>query len=146
MLTKEDIAAFRKATHVSFSYSYGESSIDAILEKNYKEHNRHRVAVGTEISIHDGRKLTAAHCSEMYAQQSSTWMTVAHLLKPGDELWLWWGVNGYRTENHRRVDFHADSLSLLIRPKGAKKRDMKFLLKVEVGPDNTARMCKTTQE
>lgn len=66
------------------------------------------------------------------------WRSIGQFLRPGDAISLSW-IAGNNCGNVEKVNYHTDEVRVCVR-RG--KQDYTFLLTVQTGPENTARMCQ----
>lgn len=163
-LSREDVAALRKADSVTFHRTKGEAYLRACLDRHIDdttkalralfpvfrdERNRDRRIEATDgIGGYDGNRRwwvadddVEVRCFYMlhHADMSTEWQTIAAQLRPGDTLRLRW-LAGNDNENLERAGMHRDELRLMVTDSRGKGRA--YLVAIEVGPDNSARMIK----
>lgn len=154
-ISKADIAAFKQADDISFhTQPDGASSIRATVRAKDPKGNN---PFGTpeqvretqcEMMLRDYsreysdtppvksvRAFEMIHC----AKWCDAWQTIAGFVREGDELTLYWQRNARRCPAYDRADYVGDSLTLNVW-RGMKK--FAFLIDVQVGEDNTARMVR----
>lgn len=153
-LTREDIKALRTADDsVSFHTSPDGSLIVASKRATnagawYGERMKHEVnvdALWTDYSKErtgDG-KSPFKYGFEMISSPmfSPSWRTIVSLLKVGDRLRFHWVVDN-NSENIEKVGYHVDYMQLVINRADAKAQTLTFNLFSRVGPDNSARMVR----
>lgn len=155
-LTKDDIAALRQASDVSFNIWVNEPE-----GKKYAMRASRRVADPVwaesdtqtrEIFVEGGRietyrdprpgRTVAAHASVRYGDPR--WKTIASLLKEGDEIHFHFEV-GNDTETVKEVGLTIDQFSLIVRRKsGQRHKELRFgHLETLVAPESgTWRMAR----
>lgn len=163
-LSREDIAALRKADHVTFSRHKGEAYVRACLDRHiddttkalralfpkfHSERSRDRRIEATDrIGGYDGSRSwwtdtddNQVACFYMvhHPDASAEWQTIAAQLRPGDTLRLHW-LAGNNSESLDRVGMHRDELRLEVTDRRGKRRT--YLVAIKVGPDNSARMIR----
>ena len=153
VLTKVDIAALKKADHISFHHFGGKSYIRATKERDrserdpFAEDSHVDVICTWALSNYDGwpdgdqqwlkaNEFKSFHM--IHTPSTLCWQTIAGSLRVGDVLKLCW-VRGNSTEAIHSVNFSTDQLRLEVQ-RGDKK--LAFLLAQQTGPDNTARMVQ----
>jgi hypothetical protein len=147
-LTKEDLAALRKSTDVTFHLVDGKATIDALIRarsSSFAERRREiEVAFSSTIYTNPraGRCLERAFAMVMCSKYDHAWQTTLGLLRVGDELILHWIVDGHTTEGLEPHGFHGDSLELIA---VRKEKRLVFHVCTETSLDNSARMCKLSK-
>lgn len=168
-VTKETLRAAREADHVSLvwnpeKYESGgvirftrEIRTDAenadrdvirMAKRDYWRHADtsawtiqydHVLPVSVRVTTYHGTS-RSAHYSVMFPQSSDEqWRAVVAMLRVGDEVSLRF-VAANDSDNDRNVGWHRDECYLVVE-RGANK--WSFLIGVQVGPDNTARMVQS---
>ena len=168
-LSKEDVAALRMATAVTFHYFRGFSFIRAHLdpigqpftrreqilfpEKYAGSRNQSReIPVSSSVTGYTARGGTwrvdpedtqaAAFYMIHSAQYAETWSTVAALLTTGQVVSLRW-IADNNTDVLRDAGLHADELRLKTSYTSiTDKRTRVFHIGAQVSPDNSARMIR----
>jgi hypothetical protein len=151
VLTKEDIKSIRESDSVSFVHIRGESYIRLCKEKTVRSFDQ-EVRLPAEFIFRDYGKPrienpqenSSCHHLIMFAQSEleREWRTIAEFVKPGDILACVW-KRGNNSPNLESVGFHRDELKLVVARQGKDGvKKYSFLVAVQVGPDNTARMIR----
>lgn len=167
VLTRDDIAALRAADDVTLHVFKGRGCVRARL-RGYSAQPRiysareQRLFPDVDAQLDwRTRDVVASHSVVGYSERASmewsdrsdpnyyayasfvdeaVWRTIAGVMRPGDSVHLSW-IADNNCGNTREVGFHHDELRLLLTgPEGKNRRT--FLARVEVGPDNTARMVQ----
>ena len=163
-LTRDDVAALRKADEIIFRSRPGASHIEAVVENGfgdqprvytkveqrlfpefesaYNQERKRYLAVGTSYANYgESAPTTHAVAFAMFcsAQFTDTWKTVASLLKVGDTLTLSWTADGNSNDYTKAVELHADTLRLVV-TRGQQR--LIFLLDTSICLNNSARMVK----
>ena len=165
-LTTEDIAALRTARSVTFTHYQGRAFVRAYMEVSgepavftrreqilfpHGDSTRERyreIPVSSTImgyakgggswSVEDDDARATAFYMIMAARFAPTWVTIASLLTAGETVSLRWLADN-NTEALEDAGLHYDRLIVAVK-KG--KRVRKFLVDVQVSPDNSARMIR----
>lgn len=148
-VTAQDRRALRHADSVVFRLYKGQATVEATLrgdrstcgfdqthsvyaDASVRDYSASHYAVGTEgytgfVMFHSG------------VAYNDTLATLVDAMAVGSTLRLEW-TRGNDNENNRQVGWVRDELRLVVT--GAKGKTQSFLVDVQVGPDNTARMVK----
>ena len=158
-LSRQDIAALRKADDVCFYRRKGESYIRAMKRVTQAEKDKdpwaddkeHRISCGTdfhnygnEFDSNDWNAFEMVHGAGVSRQ----WATIAGFLRPLDQLTLMWIANN-NSQIIEEKQLHHDMLRLhvLRRTKGrhgshGKTKNFVFHVSSSITPNNTARMIR----
>lgn len=142
-LTKEDIAALRKASSVSFGVAeLGDpgrivASVDGKDVGPFKSEGSltRLIEVGASPGTTGSEHLGSCNFHR-------PWMTVAGMLKPGDALEIEFKPDDITSELLGEHALHGDLLYINVTRTGRKARRMTFLIASHVSLDNSARMCR----
>lgn len=162
-LDKDDVYALRNADAVSFSTYQGANTVRVYL----RDSGRNRVFTVREQAVFNGHRddlrddryreirVLGMRCEDygksrgdeitaysmlMHADMSQEWQTIAAAIRPGESLFFRW-VRDNNNQVHDAAGLHRDEFRLVVGKQGdAKSRS--YLVDVQVGPDNTARMVK----
>lgn len=151
-LTKLDVSALRKADAICFDHNVkahnGASQIRAIKRREpteadpYATDITHRINVESKVWSYqdDDHNLDSSVYTafDMFHHPRDHWLTVAAFVRPGDVLKLQW-IRGNSTPRLRDAGLVRDELYLTV-VRGDKQS--KFMLDVQVGKDNSARMTQ----
>ena len=166
MITKQDLAALRKAETVVFRSFKGEGTLEvgirgwgdpvvysAADQRLFPEtgmaydERRRVISVNATISgFHEGSGIwrgdDESSAFEMIhgGPYNAVWTTIVGLLRAGDRVTLAFGADAHNNGYVYSANLHADELRLLVERDG--KPTMTFLIKVSVCADNTARMVQ----
>lgn len=162
-LGKDDVYALRHAEAVSFSTYQGGSTVRAYL----RDRDRDRVFTVREQAVFDGHRtdlrddrfreirVLGMRCEDygkssdgditafamiMHADMSPEWRTIAASVRPGESLYFRW-VRDNNNQHYEAAGLHRDELRVVVGKQGA-PTSRSYLVAVEVGPDNMARMVK----
>jgi hypothetical protein len=166
MLTKHDLTGLRDCDHVSLvwnpeKYENGilRMSRSVSLERDGAERTVAQLAksevwsrsyvgaysidydrvVECDLAARISSYVGTAQSAYCPIYSDGAWSTIVSLLRVGDELGLRF-VGANDSENMRSVRYHRDECYLIVK-RGEKH--MTFLVDVQVGPNNTARMVQT---
>lgn len=155
-LTKTDIQKLRRASRVTFGTNA--SGVSTIMARRYTNHISsghelwtHHIEVSSTRTIYENAQGYDVRFVDAFAHvhhaQGMVWQTIAKLLRPGDQLGLYWSVGGQTTTALQNAGFAGDELTLIVsRPTpGAKKPVTVMNFKVDsVVSDklSSARMCR----
>ncbi len=166
-LTRDDIAALKRATSISFSHHQGHGFIRPHLRSDRHPHytftarqqilfpkpgslseeRTREIAVDATLQGYtgtDGRSWFGSDRPNVTAfylmhHRSADWDTITAPLRAGESIRLWWKA-GNNTQNHDSVGFYCDELRLVVMRDDVAARQ--YLISVQVGPDNSARMIR----
>jgi hypothetical protein len=158
-ISKADIAAFKQADDISFhTQPDGASSIrSSVRARDPKGNNPFGTSEKTretqcECMIRDYIRdcpgsdgttplVKKVRAFEMIhaAKWCDAWQTIAGFVREGDELTLYWGRNARWCPLYDKPAYVGDMLTLVVW-RGMKK--FAFLIDVQVGEDNSARMIR----
>lgn len=161
-LDADDVFALRKADTVSFHTFRGENYVRAYLRdhgdrvftvreqavfnghRDDRRDDRYREVRVLGMRCEDygtdrGDKITG-YSYLMHADMSQEWRTIAAAIRPGESLYFRW-VRDNNNQVHESLGLHRDEFRLVVGKQGEAK-SRAYLVDVQVGPDNTARMVK----
>lgn len=152
-LTKDDLAALKKADRIIFQHYDGYSRIRAVKDANrdgpFTGEAEREIKTGFRLIDYSGhggdRRFSREDAREgRFAAFDMSWgdeatQTAMGLLRAGDFLKLEWSADAGTSDYLRAVDYHCDRLALKVY-RG--KKVLTFLLSTQAGPDNTARMIR----
>jgi hypothetical protein len=153
-LTKSQIAALRQADTVYGVMSEDQHLLRAVKRRTNAELERDPFGVDVTIDIPiDG----SIHCygsngGTVFSEKvvscfASLWESsgVWQIIKPGDSVRLRWSRDGHTCENARKAGYVGDSVAIeVIRKTDVNgRRPLRFLAETYIGPDNSARLCRT---
>lgn len=149
-LTRQAVKKLREAHELSFCATPTESHITARKKKNDKTTDEFAVETRSTFCDFDKRdskrieEVAYCHYLMWYANNvNEHWQGIARFLKPGDRLELHWTRDGRRNEYIRKAGLHCDSLTLVVhRPRRDGYDRFTFLVEVQIGEDNTARLIR----
>ena len=153
-LSRQDIAALRKADDLVFTHRDGASYIRAIKRVTDKDKQRdpwaddkeHRINADVEFRDYKNEFLHGNWSAfEMFngAQYSRQWQTIAGFLRPLDQLTLMWTANN-NSQILDEANLHNDMLRVHVKriTKSNKTKNFVFLVDVRTSKNNTARMIR----
>lgn len=149
VITAQDRRALRSADSVVFRLYQGQATIEAILRGRGTStgfDQTHYVFASTSVRDYSAETYCVEaegytgfvmfHCGVGHNDRLAT---LVDALAIGSTVRLAW-VRGNDNENNRSIGWVRDELSLIVT--SAKGKVSTFLVDVQVGPDNTARMVK----
>ena len=145
-LDASEIRALRNADKLIFSTHDGRTEIRAVMDQDNSPTGFEQArAIPCAVSVVDYADglltdggISAFHM-ESYARDDEIVSTFVRGMRKGDALELIWRRNN-NNDNLRSVEYSLDELHVVvIKPSGQRNR---YLVKVSVGPDNSARMIK----
>ena len=168
LLSRDDVTAFRMAQRVAFVVrDDGTAYMRASLRESWTDETRiftvreqrlfpathdlggrdRKVPCAQRVCdyhpnrpLHDERARYDCFYYDQFARQNDEWLTIAGAMRPGDQIQLEWTA-GNDSPVMNAVGYHRDELRLkLANADGGNIRF--FLVAVQVGPDNTARMVR----
>lgn len=154
MLTKTHIATLRKADDVYAHYHEGEHYLTAV--KRATSADRERDPFAQDVTV----RIPCEGTTRSYGSNGgnsdetvracfagSLWDTkgIWQVLREGDRVRLDWSRGGHTSDNLRAIDYVGDSLHVeIVRKTDTNgQRPLKFLGATYVGPNNSARLCRT---
>uniref|UniRef100_A0A6M3L171 Uncharacterized protein n=1 Tax=viral metagenome TaxID=1070528 RepID=A0A6M3L171_9ZZZZ len=139
VITRKDMRPLRTAAYVTAWYRGFDDISELVLcvkhqlTADYVSEERYTI----ELPSCGQGKFTTCRASNGFAQYPE-WQAIAWSLKVGDEISLRWQPDN-NNQHMRGVGFHADECWLAV---SRGKHRFMFLIDSQVGPHNTARMCR----
>lgn len=157
-MERNDIQALKHADAVTFHHLYdGSSEIRAhaqlhgdvwsardqrlFPETSSHDERMRAIKVESRIRRYEGASSSPTAFHMIHSARVPMFQTIVSTLREGDKLTLKW-VASNNNQNVRDIGWQRDELYLVVTREGKKTREMTYLITVEVGPDNTARMVK----